>query len=516
MGALQETAMILLAFASLATAAPAIPSSDLHDALLARFEDTSGQGGCLTGLVMELRANWALFTPAERARMTAALSPFKADLLDPMPESAAVPPPAGEPTDTCFGQQGDNRLTGAHFAVEWDEGSVTEAIAQGFLDDLEYARDVEVDEQGWKPVSSDASYLMLAFIDDHATGGAYTTVDVCHGLYAPYIVAGNDAVKYGTWTDEMAAHELVHAIQFNYSFAPEFWWWEATATYVQSQVRDSTNWADYLSGYTSQPYIAMGSSSQSDQDVFWHMYGLSIFGHYLADFHGGRDTVRETWENAESERGQYNYGGKDIVEDLGLDWETTYIDFITKNVSMEYDQQRYFPDIDTSDKASSFPADGGEDGNQRPQGYGQNYIKFEGGNGSGDLHVTFSGDTDVDWALVLAETDGSVVTSSVSVIAEDGAGEITFPGYGDEDVYLVVSPMDAADTKRDYTWTAELVSGAPPEDSGGEDSADDVTRGGLDGGGDASGCGCAAAPGPSGLGLLVGLAGLALARRRLV
>ena len=293
-----------------ARAAPATATADhvaLHDALLQRFEDTSGQGGCLTGLVLELRANWGLFTADERERMTTILAPFKADLFDDLPEKAdeqgSVPPPAGNPTTTCFGEQGDSKIVGDHFEVQWDSGTVSQSVAQGFLDDLEVAWTAEVEELGWKDFAGGDQYLMMAYIENRNTGGAYTTISTCGGMYMPYIVAGKDAVSYGTWTDEMAAHEFNHALQFNYSYAPEFWWWEATATYVQSLVRDSTNWADYLYGYSDAPYIALGASSQSDQDVFWHMYGLSIFAHYLADHQGGRDTVRATCENAEDSRG---------------------------------------------------------------------------------------------------------------------------------------------------------------------------------------------------------------------
>lgn len=490
----------------------------LHDALLQRVEDTSGQGGCLTGLVMELRTNWGLFTSDERERMTSVLAPFKADLFDDLPEradagqGAGVPPPAGDPTTTCFGDQGDNSLIGAHFEVQWDTGTVSQSTAQGFLDDLEVAWTAEVEEQGWKDFAGADDYLMLVYIEDRNTGGAYTTISNCGGMYMAYIVAGKDAVSYGTWTDEMAAHEFNHALQFNYSYAPEFWWWEATATYVQSLVRDSTNWADYLYGYSDAPYIALGASSQSDQDVFWHMYGLSIFAHYLADHQGGQETVRTTWENSEGSRGQYTTGGQDMVEALGLDWLTTYTDFITKNVAMEYDQHRLFPSIDLVDHTSSFPASGAGDGKSRPQGYGQNYIRFDGGAGPGDLEVTFHGDADVDWVLVLAESDGSAVLTSVSLIVEGGEASFTFPDYADRDVYFVVSPLIESEDKYDYSWEAELVS------AGGDTGVGDTGDGGQhvqDGEGvEVTGCGCATSSGAPTGALILGLLALAGTRRR--
>jgi MYXO-CTERM domain-containing protein len=504
----------MLLFASVALAAPS-----LHDELLARFEDTSGQGGCLTGLVRDLKANWSVFTPAERARMTSVLAPFKQDLLDePMRDA---PPRHGFAADTCFGQYGENRLLGDHFAVEWDNGTVSESVAQSFLDDLEYGYQVEVEEHGWNPPAGDGDYLMLAYIQDQNTGGAYTTVESCGGISAPYIVAGKDAVQYGSWTEEMAAHEFNHSLQFNYSQAPEFWWWEATATYIEDIVRPNTNgWADYVTGYSQNPNIAMGASDQNDADIFWHMYGMAIWGFYLNDWQGGEETVRATWENSEDHfRDYYTYGAEDMTEDLGLTWPDTYVDFITKNVCMDYEQQRYFPSINEYDRVREFPASGEGSGSDRPQGYGQNYIRMDGGEGPGDLHVTFHGDTDVDWAVVLAETDGNAVLRSTWIVAEDGEGEITLEDYADDDVYLIVSPLDEDDAKHDYSWDAEIIptEADPAGDDTGGAVGDDVPGGKLgdDGGVElGGGCGCATPGSGPAAAWLVGLAALGVRRRR--
>lgn len=516
--------MYLLSLIALSSAVPA-NNSQLHDQLVHRMEYPDGEGGCLTGLIMDLKNNWSSLSPEEQAEATALFSPFKTDLAQALPSTRAagqaVPPPS--PVDTCYGQQADNRLISEHFSVEWNTGSVSDAAAQSFLEDLEYAYQAEVVEQGWRPPAGDGQYLMLAMIADQNMGGAYTTVEACGNIYAPYMVAGKDAVNYGSWTEEMAAHEFNHSLQFNYSFAPEFWWWEATATYVQSEVRSSRNWADYLSGYTELPYIALGASSQRDQDVFWHMYGLSIFAHYLSDYHGGRDTVRDSWENASHYHSQYTYGGQDIVEGLGLDWQETWADFITRNTCMEYTQQQYYPGISITDTISSFPASGGESGSRSPQGYGENYIRFDGGHGTGDLHITFSGDTSTDWMIILAETDGDTVLSSVSAIATLGAGDITFPNYGENDVFLVVSPMITTESGFDYTWNAELVT-VPGEDTATDtgdngnngDSTPNVDNGQFDDKEtniEAVGCGCASTQAlPMSLWIL-GLAGVLIRRR---
>ncbi len=494
----------------------------LHDSLLARFDDQNNDGGCQTGLVMDLTANWDVFTPAERARITGVLAPFKRDLVDPLPSTTTAgeppPPPSGTPTSTCFSQQGDTVLTGTHFQVQWDSGSVSQTIAQGFLDDLEFAYTAEVEQHGWKDFNGDGQYLMLAYIENQNTGGAYTTVSQCGNFYMPYIVAGKDAVNYGTWTQEMAAHEFNHSLQFAYSYAPEFWWWEATATYVQSVVRSTYNWADYLSGYTDYPYIAMSASSQSDQTTFLHMYGLSIFGHYLSDYQGGEAAVRETWENASrSHSAQYGLSMKDMVSGLGLDFQTIFIDFITKNVCMDYTQHSHYPSISIEGHYNNFPSSGASSSKTRPQGYGENYMRFDGGSASGDLTVNFTGDTSVDWVLVLAETDGKNVLNSVSAVAPAGVGSVTFPGFGANDVYLVVAPLDTAETKHDYSWTADVASDAAA-DSGVLDTSTNGDSGGPHGGkhnaGQVGGCGCANAAGGGEAGLMLAMVGLVVGRRR--
>lgn len=508
-------ALLRLSVSSQAAVPVAPDLADVHDGLLARFDAEAGNAECLTGLVQALHDHWDLFTPAERARMTGVLAPFKHDLFDALPVHAPAAPPSNFASDTCFGQQNDNRVVGNHFVVEWNDGAATQATAQSFLEDLEFAYTAEIEELGWNPPATDGRYLMLVMISDQNMGGAYTTVSSCGGVYAPYIVAGKDAVTYGSWTEEMAAHEFNHSIQFNTSFAPEAWWWEATATYVQGIVRTTNNWADYVSGYSALPYIAMGASSQSDQDIFYHMYGMMIWGVYLDNYQGGGDVVRQTWENAMSERSQYGYSAPDMMADLGLDFDTVYTDFITRNAAMDYSDHDILPKIDIVDRVSELPASGAGDGDTRPQGYGQNYIRISSDAGSGPLTVDFTGDSDVDWVIVLAESSGDAILRSASTMVSGGSGQVTLDDFGTDDVYLIVSPLTDSTKKRDYSWTASVP---PPADTG-----DDTGAGGNGGGNggqadgtgvEKSGCGCASAPDGGALALASALAALGLARRR--
>jgi MYXO-CTERM domain-containing protein len=206
--------------------------------------------------------------------------------------------------------------------------------------------------------------------------------------------------------------------------------------------------------------------------------------------------------------------GKDMVEALGLDWRETYTDFITKNAAMDYDQHRLYPEVKVVDHTGSFPASGEGSGNDRPQGYGQNYIRLDSGGGDGDLTVTLHGESSVDWVVVLAETDGSTVLTSVSAIAADGEGSVTLPGYGDNDVYLIVSPLTADDTKYDYSWEAEVA--AAGSDTGASDTGDGVGDGGPKNNqsGELASCGCASSSSAPAGALALGLVAVVSGRRR--
>lgn len=477
----------------------------LHDSLLARLDAVAAGGadaGCLTGLSLELKDNWESFTQEERARITGVLTPWKADLLDRAPSSPPAPPDA-IPTDTCFGQRKENRISSDHFSVEWDDGAGSRSNAEGFLEALEVSYEAEVNQYGWKKPLGDGAYLMATYIEEGDYQGAYTSVDYCGNGYVPYIVAYEGAFSSGSWSDSMASHEFNHALQFGYGFAHEFWWWEATATYIEHLVWPDVDWwSSYVGGYTDNPHIAIAASSQQDQDVFWHMYGMAIWGFYIDNYQGGPDAVRATWEASERERGEYTLSAEETLEELGIDFRAAYIDFIGRNAVMDYDDHRAFPQI-RMDSVDALPAAGESERRTRPQGYGQNYLRFDAGFGDGDLRVRFTGDPDVAWAVVLAEVSRTEVLRSEYVVVEAGAGEVTLPAAGAEDVVLIVSPLDARESDHDYAWEAEMVAAEVVAETGAGDEKAAI-----------GGCACGVTPRGTGLGWSVGLLALTGLRRR--
>ncbi len=488
---------------------------------LLELAEHPGDLPCRTPLVAALHGHWNGMTASERARVDAVLTRPGGGLFSPVPErSEAAPPPA---TDSCWSWS-DNRIVGDHFVVEYETG-VDRNDAETFLEDLEYSWSVEVDELGWRAPNGSDDYLILAYIENERSGGAYTSIERCDGEDIPYFVTGKDSWDDPTWGATMAAHEFNHAIQFGYGYANEFWWWEATATWIEDYVYPNANyWSGYVSGYSDNPHLALGTYSDSGNG-FWHMYGMAIFAFYLDDYQGGHDTVMGTWEDASRDRGSYSRTAEDMADDRGLEWATLYADFAVRNTTMAYTQQRYFPEVDIHDTVTSLPADGKSSSSDEPEGYGQNYILFEQGLGDGDLVVSFEGDDGVDWSVQLVESKSGDLDRVEAATSVDGVAELTLSATGDADVYLVVSPLTDRDSGYSYTWTAELV--ATPDDTGGDDTGQDsgtgdtdgdgIADGDTDGGGSieiSGGCGCDTGPSSAMATGVVLLAGLSVARRR--
>lgn len=456
-------------------------------------------GGCATGLVADLKGHWDELDADQRATITRHVAPWKTDLM-------AAPPAPPPPGDACFSFGLPNQLASDHFLVEYDS-NVPKSTAKMFADSLEYALEKEVGELGWLQPAGMGDYKMLAVIQNGSQGGAYTTVEACGGFYMPYIVTGKDSF-WSDWYLAMAAHEFNHAIQYRYGMGHEFWFWEATATYAEEDVYPSQDsWADYVTGYTDQPWIAMGASSQQDADVFWHMYGMAIWPFYLDNHVGDLDLVQEVWEYSRTHGTYYDLNQKEVLKDLGYDFSELYRGFMAANTVMDYDDHGKFPSIAVTDKVRSLPAEGGSEAKTRPQTLGQNYIRFDvAAQGTQDLDITFEGDENGAWEVVLVGASSRKVEETVALEITDGVGQGTLADFGRfEQVWMVVSPTRNSNAKFDYDWTAEAVSGVPVVDDGGVDGANGD-------GASTGGCGGCNGTGPVGGWALLPL--LALARRR--
>jgi len=479
---------------------------------------------CLTGLVARLRQNLDGFSPERQEQILNAIEPWRQKERSEVED--APPPPGAAP---CIGHYGDNYIVGDHFSVEWDDGtSVSESSMNNFLEALEYSWDVEVDELGWAAPSGASYYPLLVYIQSGNYAGGYTTITECstggYG-YMPYIVAYAGSFSTGQWYKTLAAHEFNHATQFYYGYRNEFYWWEATATWLEEYVYPAQNdWASSIYyGYSEQPHLAMNASDQQNQDIFWHMYAMSVFAQFLDQHIDGHDMVQGTWEYAaanNSSWGYYDLWMPDIIEGMGYDFAEVYTHFMAVASVMDFNESAYYYQPALADTVSSLPADGEAPSQTQPQSLGQNFIKFKAGSGEEGmaLEVTFDGEDGAEWFAVLARGEENALSDFIALELDDsgaGVGQIIFDG--DEDIYLIVSPMDDSAygahynwsnaSEWDYTWSADLVDPATVDDTGsggggeGDDDDDDDSK-----------CGCTAGGSAVGLAWLVALT--ALSRRR--
>lgn len=506
----------------------------------AHLEEDHARGDCLTGLVKDLKESWHLFEADERRLMTSKLAPWKHDLLDPfIPAYDASADPSGPtPPGSCWGTQKDNAILTEHFSVQWDDGVISESQAEAFADSLEYSYDIEMNELGWRAPEGIDSYQLLVLVDDGGGAGAYTTVDRCGGRNLPYVVAYSGSFSAGSWYKTMACHELHHAVQFGYGYAHEFWYWEASATWVEDHVYpDLNDWLSAISVYSQVPYIGMNASGRSDQTLFWHTYAMGIWGMFLDQHVGGNELVRDTWEVSQMSSCQYCLWMPDAVDRTGVDFAEVYADFMATNAVMDYRDSLWIQTPELSDEVEALPASGESDYRDRPQSLGQNFIEFDrslGGSGKA-LEVTFDGENDVDyWVAILVRGDNQVEETVQFELNENMWGIATIDFPGDAAVHLVVSPVyeDAQgyyyDWTRaddfDYEWSAQIVESETEDEdeegtegTGDGESSGDVAEGDKSGeviGQKGSGCACSAT-GSQGAGWLALMLGfIPLARRR--
>ena len=525
-------------------------------------------GFCRTPLVIEIQNNWEEFDNEKRLHMTRFLAPWKRDWADE--EIQRPPPPPGmSASESCFntdrpsyagtawedpvaetmgtcsadgvsteiscaevddcedgtgvtwtcegydaGSEGyqPNHILTEHFSVEWDSADVSESVVQSWANALEKSWETQVDEMNWRRPDGSTSYLVLAYISEANYSGAFTGASQCGNVYMPYIVAGQGSFASGNWYLDMAAHEFNHASQYAYGQAHELWFWESTATWIQEYVYPTHDWwSPYVQGYTDNPHISMRATSQQDYDIFLHMYGMAIFNFYLDEYVGGADLVRGLWRYGQTHgEGFYDLFIGDAVDGENLDFSAIYDGFIATNAVMDY-EAGIFPTVQREDSTGSLPAAGGNDGNDKPQGYGQNYIKISTSTvdeSAPDLRLEFTGDSRQEWTVLLVGvTDDEVVqVQKLSLTDSEGSGVLR--NYGNFDiVWLVVSPLNTSTQGRSYSWDLQAIDSDTFEDTG--DPLDNEKP-------SAAACACSQGA-PNGFGALpLLLLGLTLRRRRKV
>lgn len=130
------------------------------------------------------------------------------------------------------------------------------------------------------------------------------------------------------------AHEFNHVIQGGYDdFDPQYWLYEATATWMEEEVYDEVNdGVNYLPDLFNAPDVCRVS------DVGW--YASWLFLRLMSEKYG-HDVVRAIWENSRQLDG---FDAIDAaLEPYGSSLEAESQDFALANLLRDYDEGQEFP-----------------------------------------------------------------------------------------------------------------------------------------------------------------------------
>lgn len=214
--------------------------------------------------------------------------------------------------------------SGGNFRVHYDPTGfhapdADDANANGipdFVDStmvyLEYARELLVDQMGFRPPRGDNGagggdeidiyiknfesdlyvYYALTYPDQESGGvsSAYIVIDNDY-REEEYESHGYEALKVTT------AHEFFHVIHFAYrsDYTNIIWWMEQTATWMEDRAWDSVDdYFLYLGDFLNNVTVLPLTTSSSHTAPFF-MYGAALWPAYLAKTHGDQ-VIRDGWE----------------------------------------------------------------------------------------------------------------------------------------------------------------------------------------------------------------------------
>ncbi len=143
-----------------------------------------------------------------------------------------------------------------------------------------------------------------------------------------FVEFGNDPVDSLRVT---AAHEFLHAIQFNYDSAEDDWISEATAAWIEEQYADDVN--DNLQ-YLEDGQLGKPSWSLDRFGSFEH-YGQWIFFEMMSNAYGV-DVVRTLWERMDATEGAKDEFSTQAIKNFlsthGVTFADFYADFTSGNL----------------------------------------------------------------------------------------------------------------------------------------------------------------------------------------
>lgn len=458
-------------------------------------------------------------------------------------------PPPGAVKQQREAIEGVTQVRGsANFAVKWGAAAaVDEAQVQVLLEGMEQAWSVQMVEMEHPEPYGTGTYLLNVYIEDtglvwtsggssyelrgSGAAGYYTTDPEGH----PMLVMSSYALGTADYTRAVAAHELYHAVQAGMGAYPyrdrAAWYWEATASWMAGEVfPDIPSYADFLFGYALLPWLPLAFFDYPDTGALqeYRQYGAFILPRHLSEVAADWSVVRDSWTRPDP-------GGDPVLalDEALLAYDTTVADELAamtaRLAAWDYRDGEvyranvegygsYYPDGDRlQGEVGAAGTDGWvqPDADQLPRATGSNLVSIAAAaeDRTLELQLDAQGEagSEAMWRVILVEPS-STGPSYRSVELEEGAASVLLPA-GVETRWLAVTvDSQARDADEVFAWSYRV--GAVEEEPAGEDTGLPAGAGG--GGEPIRACGCASGGGPAGrswLAVLVGLAGLAVARR---
>ena len=384
--------------------------------------------------------------------------------------------------EPCYGLEGPSQIEGEHLWVEYPNG-VSDAQAMAVAEAADTAWNLYAQELGW-PEPPEPIAVRADLGNDMAAGQCITMecggeqVPLCH-IFGPAFSSGYAA--------QTAAHEIGHAFQYalmgSYldSLTSWAWWMEGSATWLEYQFDADPNVWNSVENYVGNPQWTLhhdfADSYQGPRGG--HMYGSAVLAFFLAEYYGGPDTVRATWEWGAERSGQKIFF-HDAIEGIGLSFDEVWPHYLATLTVLDLEGGENVAQIPAHTVISELPGSGSPPEASWPEGLGMGIVRVpaELGAAGMDLRVQVDGDPAVPWQAALVRANGTTPGSEVleHIAAEfDDAGhaEMVLPAFdGAAEAFLAVSPDTLERTPFGYTIAAELVpSGAGESSSGGESSS---------------------------------------------
>jgi len=309
-----------------------------------------------------------------------------------------------------------------------------------------------------------------------------------------YLLMDNDFKNSGFSTpipqmiELTAAHEFHHAIQDNYDSQDQFtsggiqnfWYYEATSSWMENQVYPSHQKAyiERLPTWFRFPEMSLDFWDPFSNQFGDHGNGSAIFNYFLRDQYGS-DIVRQVWETLAYRPGLPDLTSVQAIDTVlrarGSNLSQGLLDFFTWNYltgtrsdGKHYKDASLYPEVyvDASQVHSNYPASSPATLPYPPDHFGSNYVQFNNASGSrGTLNVNFDGQDGVLWVVRLAALRSGTpnVFDFVDAVPDSfGRAQLSLPNWQNYSrAVMVVGVATAAGNNFRYTYSAQIDSGAP-------------------------------------------------------